>query len=90
MNENGLGGKTRRSLTKLWQQLTGSYSMQYDYIIKVVTVNILLIPYHAHVWRLLRKLSIHDEVDAVRLEVVLQMRNVLGVLVTIQGETGHA
>ena len=44
--------------------------------------------HHAHVRALRGELPVHDEVDPVRLEHVLQVGDVLGVLVAVQGKAG--
>ena len=45
--------------------------------------------YHAHVRRLRGELPVHDEVDAVGLEDVLEVGDVLRVLVAVQREARH-
>lgn len=45
--------------------------------------------YHAHVRRLHGELPVHDEVDPVRLEDILELGDVLGVLMAVQGQASH-
>ena len=59
------------------------------YVVRRQEKYVCYISYHAHVWRVFLELPVHNEVDALRYEKVLELWDVLWILVTILCQATH-